>query len=553
MIRLSRQVVRTAVVLGIAACGRPLSPIAAPAPNPVPPPVAVAPAAEPVAQSAPVADSAEGVASVVIPDSLTTSLQRSITEMSATFGVPVAELPTALSTRTADAEPVSWDLDVLSFATHDQVTKYVTLFSGAARGRIQSRLERGKAFEPMIREKFRARGIPEDLYYLGLVESGYDPHAYSRAAAVGMWQFMSTTARGVGLRVDHWVDERRDPVRATDAAAKFLNLLYQQFGSYYLAAAAYNGGPGRVSRGLARFQDELEEVAGDQRFFALAEQSYLRPETRNYVPQLIAAALIGKEPARYGLSVADSIPPFAYDSVEVPALTSIGLAAQLIGRPVADVRDLNPHLLRGVTPPKGSPQLRLPLGTRATFESGWDTLDTTARLAFISVKAKKGQTLATIARANGVDARRLAWYNPGVSTSKRLAVGREVRVPTAHVVAASRDVPDPSIERYGTAASGGGRVVHVVRRGESLGLIARRYRTTVASLQRTNGLRRTVVYPGQSIIVRTSGSSSSRARVTRSTTAKASTTAKRPAATKGKVATKSARPRATQSSVPRPR
>lgn len=542
--------------MGIAACGRPLSPITAPAPNPIAPPVAVAPAPEPPAQSAPATDNSAASSSVVIPDSLTGSLQRSIADMSAAFGVPVADLPTALSTRTTDTEPVSWDLDVLSFATHEQVTRYVNLFSGSARERIQARLQRGKAFEPMIREKFRARGIPEDLYYLGLVESGYDPHAYSRAAAVGMWQFMSTTARGVGLRVDHWVDERRDPIRATDAAAKFLNLLYQQFGSYYLAAAAYNGGPGRVSRGLARFQDELEELEGEQRFFALAEQSYLRAETRNYVPQLIAAALIGKEPARYGLSVADSVAPFAYDSVEVPALTSIGLAAQLIGRPVADVRDLNPHLLRGVTPPRGDAQLRLPLGTRATFESNWDTLDTTARLAFITVKARKGQTLATIARANGVDARRLAWYNPGVSTSKRLPVGREVFVPTAHVVAASRDVPDPSIERYGSAASGSGRVVHVVRRGESLGLIARRYRTTVANLQRTNGLRRTVVYPGQSIIVRASraSASSSRAKVTkRTTSAKGSSSAKRPAATRKKVAAKSPRPQTAQSSVPRPR
>jgi LysM repeat protein len=126
----------------------------------------------------------------------------------------------------------------------------------------------------------------------------------------------------------------------------------------------------------------------------------------------------------------------------------------------------------------------------------------TASLAFDTVRAKKGQTLGTIAKARGVDVRRLAWYNPGVASSRRLAVGKVILVPAAHVIAASRDVPDPSIERYGTSGTSGGRVVHVVRRGESLGLIARRYRTTVVALQRANGLRRTVVYPGQSIIVR---------------------------------------------------
>ncbi|MBL8959638.1 MAG: transglycosylase SLT domain-containing protein [Gemmatimonadetes bacterium] len=517
-----RRVVHMAAVLGVVACGRPLSPAVTPAPTPV---VAAARAEELAPQASPGAPAtlqeSTAVPSVVIPDSLSSSLARSIADVGAALGVPLAALAEAVPARSAESDEVSWDLDVLSYATHEQVARYVTLFSGRARDRIQSRLTRGKAYEPMIREKFRAGGIPEDLYYLALVESGFDPHAYSRAAAVGMWQFMSSTARGVGLRVDHWVDERRDPVRATDAAAKFLNLLYQQFGSYYLAAAAYNGGPGRVSRGLAKFQDELEEVAGDDRFFALAQQSYLRPETRNYVPQLIAAALIGKEPARYGLAVADSVTPFAYDSVQVPALTSLGLAAQLIGRPVAEVRDLNSHLLRGVTPPSGNDQLRLPPGTRELFTAAWDTLPVEQRRAFITVRAKKGQTLATLARAHGVDARRLAWYNPGVVASRRLAAGRELLVPAPHVIAASRDVPNPSIERYGSAPAGSSRVVHVVRRGESLGLIARRYRTTVAGLQRANGLKRTVVYPGQTIIIRAAGSSG-KAAVARKAPAKAS-------------------------------
>lgn len=453
---------------------------------------------------------------VAVPESLAVRFRDAMAQAgaalglsdSALFAVVMPAAPGPVPDATDAEEEVSWDIDVLSYATHDRVSRYVELFRGPAKDRIEARLQRGKRYEPMIREKFRAQGIPEDMYYLGLVESGYDPHAYSRAAAVGMWQFMTATARGVGLRVDWWVDERRDPVKATDAAAKFLNILHGQFGSYYLAAAAYNGGPGRVSRGLARFQDELAQTVGDDRFFALAEQSYLRSETRNYVPQLIAAALIGKEPARYGLSIADTVAPFAYDSVRVPELMSLGTIARASQSTIAEIQDLNPHFLRGVTPPRYDAWIRLPSGKASVFDSLYAAIPDVERSAFTRVRSRKGQSLASIAKAHGLDARRLAWYNPGISATRKLAAGKEILVPAAHVIAASRDVPDPKIERYGSASTAG-RVVHVVKRGESLGLIAKRYRTSVASLQRLNGLKRTVVYPGQSIIVR------ARARTTR--------------------------------------
>jgi membrane-bound lytic murein transglycosylase D len=155
----------------------------------------------------------------------------------------------------------------------------------------------------MIRAKLCKAGLPEDLTYLALIESGYDPNAYSSAAAVGIWQLMTGTAQGTGLRVDWWIDERRDPVRSTDGAIRFLGWLNQQFGSLYLAAAAYNGGPGRVARGLKSYSDELEGQTGDDAFFALAETDYLRAETRDYVPKLIAAALVGASPCGHSHGV----------------------------------------------------------------------------------------------------------------------------------------------------------------------------------------------------------------------------------------------------------
>ena len=254
------------------------------------------------------------------------------------------------TTFAADLEP-EWDLDVRSYETHERVAHYVDLFSGSARERFEDRLSRGTRYDEMIRSKLRAGGLPEDLKYLALIESGFDPNAYSRAAAVGMWQFMSSTARDVGLRVDWWVDERRDPALSTDAAVRFLTELQKQFGgSLYLAAAAYNGGPGRVSRGLSKFADEMGEVEGEDRFFALADQNYLKAETKNYVPQLIAAALVAKMPQLYGLEIRAET-TYAYDSLLMNPGTSLAAVSAASGATVSEIRDLNGALLRGTTPP----------------------------------------------------------------------------------------------------------------------------------------------------------------------------------------------------------
>jgi peptidoglycan lytic transglycosylase D len=407
-------------------------------------------------------------------------------------------IPADSETVARDEEP-SWDIDVRSYETVDRVQYYVSYFSGKARTYFEGRLSRGSRYEPMIREKLSAGDLPEDMYYLAFVESGYDPNAYSRAAAVGMWQFMTATGRGMGLRIDWWIDERRDPVRSTEAAVRFLRGLREQFGSMYLAAAAYNGGPGRVARGLSRYADDLEGSTGDERFFALAEKKYLRNETRDYVPQLIAAALVAKEPSRYGVSI-DRAEPFAYDSVMIGPRTSLAAIARAASVDLASVQLLNPHVLRGMTPPRDSLKVRIPVGTRARFDTAFELLTEEARSGAKWVTTEKGATWASLARKGGVSAKAVSSYNPKVKAAKstgRIPEGTRVLVPSPSAVSAALSVPDPAIERYGS-----GTRTHVVRRGENLSTIAKRYGTTPSAIMRMNRLKKPLIFPGQELLVR---------------------------------------------------
>ena len=403
-----------------------------------------------------------------------------------------------MSDALAEVEP-TWDIDVRSYETHDRVQKYVSLFTGSAHTTFERWLQQGVRYMPMIRKTLRARGIPEDMSYLALIESGYSPHAYSRAAAVGMWQFMTRTGRGMGLRIDWWVDERRDPIESTDAAARFLDHLRDQFGSLYLAAAAYNGGPGRVARGLNRIDDDLQGQNGDDAFFALADTRLLRAETKDYVPKLIAAALLAKNAKRFGYDI-DSMPPFKYDSVKVPAATPLTAIARGARSHVSVIRDLNPHVLRGITPPKDSFVVRIPTGRVDSFYTRFDAIPDAEKKPYTRVVSKKGMTLRKLAAQHGIESAQIRWYNPKLRVSKSgvLTAGQTVLVPTEHAVEGAFDVPNPEIERYGT--SSGSR--YVVRRGDNLGSIAKRHGTTVAALMRLNRLKKKVIYPGQSIIVR---------------------------------------------------
>jgi membrane-bound lytic murein transglycosylase D len=457
----------------------------------------------------------------------------------AVFGDSAVLLP--VDSAGAADEPI-WDIDVRSYETHDRVEHYVGLFSIKAKNVFLARLSRGTRYEPMIRAKLRASGMPEDLTYLALIESGYDPHAYSRAAAVGMWQFMSGTARGVGMRVDWWMDERRDPARSTDGAIRFLRDLQKQFGSLYLAVAAYNGGPGRVARGLTRFASELDGAEGEDRFFALAEQDYLRAETKNYVPQIIAAALVAKMPTRYGL-VIDSLPLYGYDSVLVAPGTSLGHIAAASGATKAEVRDLNSAVLRGITPPDADFWARVPVGLADRTRLALDSIPEEDRRGYRTASVSGSTTTpAGFAGKHGVTLKQLRWFNPAMKTTKkgRLVAGQSLRIPSALAIDFAREIPDPGIERYGGSSPTTltSRGIHVVKRGESLGVIAKRYGTTVTRLKSLNGIKGSRVIAGQTLRVR-SGSSVAKKATAKKATAK-KTTAKKSTAKKATAKKKTA-------------
>lgn len=401
------------------------------------------------------------------------------------------------------AEEITYDIDVTTYGEHSRVKYWLNFFQGPARERMTVWLQRKPRYEPMIRAKMRDYAVPEDMVYLALIESGYSNSAVSRARATGMWQFMKGTGKLYGLRIDSWVDERRDPVRATDAAARHLADLRDRFGSMYLAAAAYNAGAGKVGRGMKRMGEAVnqeDEEEANASFFRLYDTRYIRQETKDYVPKLIAAALIAKQPEKYGFERVVGVEALTYDSVIVPDATGLDVIARLADTNLAALRELNPQYLRLVTPPRQTSVVRLPTGLGSVTAARYAAMPVKSRINYLEHVVVRGQSAGSIARTYRVTTKLIADANPGVRLT-RLRPGTHLVIPTSYVPpVAERSAPRTPV----TVAKGSSTTTirYKVRSGESLWTIATKYNTTIEKLRSLNALtKRESLRAGQVIRV----------------------------------------------------
>lgn len=311
---------------------------------------------------------------------------------------------------------------------NEEVSQYIRLFQGPLRSHFALWLSRSARYVPRMREILQSAGVPEDTVFLSLIESGFSTLAYSVARAAGQWQFISSTGRRFGLRSDFWVDERRDPDRATAAAAAYLKELHGQLGSWYLAWAGYNAGAGTISKAIRR------EHSTD--FWQLMRGRVLRKETKGYVPKLIAAALIAKHPHAFGFDDIEYQEPLRGEMVEVPDATELSFLAAAAGTDVETLRSLNPGLRRFCTPPPidGHPYpVRVPEGSADRVLAALKNRPASERLTFRYAKVRAGEGLGALARAYGVPPEVIARMN-GLH-QQPLKPGRELVIP---VVAADQ-------------------------------------------------------------------------------------------------------------------
>jgi membrane-bound lytic murein transglycosylase D len=327
------------------------------------------------------------------------------------------EPPSRLDSPAAAAPPYRVQIN-------EHVRHYLTRFqTGYVRAITETRLARAGRYLPMILDVFKEKGLPEELVFTAMIESGFNPVAVSRAGAKGLWQFMAPTARLYGLRVDRWLDERLDPEKSTVAAANYLRDLYAVFGSWDLAQAAYNAGEVRVRQAIQR--------SGTRDFWVLHRRSpVLLPETKNFVPAIHAATLIGREPEQYGFTVVPE-EPVRYEVVTVPRSSRLARLAGLSGVPLPELEQLNPELWRKQTPPDGPYELKVPVGTAAMVTAAVE-LDAAPRGIAAAPRAgvhvvKAGDTVWRIARQYGVPAAQIARWN-GLEDPDRIFPGARLRV-----------------------------------------------------------------------------------------------------------------------------
>jgi len=375
-----------------------------------------------------------------------------------------------------------------------QVRYYLNYFQHQHRASSRRWLKRSGLYLTMIKAKLVKAGMPTDLAYLPMIESGYTLTAYSRARAVGLWQFMRSTAINYGLTVNSYVDERRDPIKSTDAAIHYLQALYGQFNSWPLAVAAYNAGEGKIQKAIRRYHSND--------FWELARHRYLKAETKRYVPKLIAAIIVSRNPVKYGFKDIVYDKPLQFEEAYVPPYTSLRAVALACGVNFKVVRQLNRFLRRGISPPApGSYEIRVPPGKAAELRRNLPRVYASTKTRYKTHIVRRHDTIGRICRFYKISKMTLLRANN--LRKAKLRLGRYLRIPvttTRYTLLSKREY------KWRLAGRGNGKSLkHLVRGGETLAKIARRYHVTPQRIAAWNGLhnvnqiragRMLLIYPG---------------------------------------------------------
>ncbi|WP_298432945.1 lytic transglycosylase domain-containing protein [Geobacter sp.] len=381
---------------------------------------------------------------------------------------------------------------------NSKVEYFITYFQTVGRKAFTRWLSRSERYIPMMREVLSKNGLPEDLVYLAMIESGFTPRAVSVANAVGPWQFISGTGKRYSLRIDPWIDERRDPLKSTVAAAMYLKELYALFNNnWYLAAAGYNAGENKILRAI--------DMYNTRDFWELSKGSYLKRETKDYVPKLLAAAIIAKEPTKYGFADVAYLPPVEFETVTVPSRTDLELVAKLCGVSYHSVKELNPELRRWCTPPNYPDyELKVPKGTKNLFEEGYAKVPEDQRykerIVYARHRLRKKETLVAIARRYGTTPQALAEVN-------RIPVGKKLRKRTilVPVPAAPEEYEAVKVARAEPPRKESSREFHkyyTVKRGDTIASLSKRFNISSRILAAWNNLKgKLALRPGKRIIV----------------------------------------------------
>ncbi|MDD5451638.1 MAG: LysM peptidoglycan-binding domain-containing protein [Desulfovibrionales bacterium] len=369
-----------------------------------------------------------------------------------------------------------------------RVEYFLNYFQTEKRRVFRNWLARSTRYVPRMREILRENGLPEDLVYLAMIESGFNVSAYSPAQACGPWQFIEGTARRYGLEVNSWLDERRDPEKATRAAANYLRDLYQEFGCWYLAAAGYNAGENKVRRGISTYETTD--------FWEMCDYDLFARETRDYVPQMIAATIIARNPEKYGFTDVEYQQPVPCAKVTVPPQTDLRAAALASGVDYHILKEFNPALRRDCTPPGESYLLNIPKSAAQFFEDNFDRVKTIVKTCYHRYVVKKGDTLARIAQQFGTSKKTLASANKIKIKGKRsIKKGKVLRIPyqvREYALAPQKQQPKVKVASFdiheGEKSTGQKEHTYTVAKGDTLYSVARRFGVSVKALCGQNDL-----------------------------------------------------------------